>query len=67
VATRDADETPLDGSKHYVIQFPADGLLDSVVDSYWSIILWGSKTRHRLLTGEYGCGSGSRAGSIAGL
>src|SRR5208282_5064106 len=41
VATRDADETPLDGSKHYVIQFPADGLLDSVVDSYWSIILVG--------------------------
>jgi hypothetical protein len=41
VATRDSGEAPLDGSKHYLIQFPADGLPDSVVHSYWSIILVG--------------------------
>jgi hypothetical protein len=29
--------------------------------------LWGAKTRHRLLTCEYGCGGDPRAGSIAGL
>lgn len=41
VATRDADEKPLDGSQHYVIHFPADRLPDSVVNSYWSVILVG--------------------------
>lgn len=40
-ATRDADEKPLDGSKSYVIHFPADGLPDTVVNSYWSVILVG--------------------------
>jgi hypothetical protein len=30
-----------DGSRHYVIHFPADRLPDSVVNSYWSIILVG--------------------------
>jgi hypothetical protein len=29
--------------------------------------VWGAKTRHRLLTCEYGCGGGPRVGSIAGL
>jgi hypothetical protein len=41
VATRDADEKPLDGSGSYVIHFPADRLPGSVVNSYWSIILVG--------------------------
>lgn len=41
VATRDADERPLDGGRHYVIHFPAGGLPDSVVESYWSVILVG--------------------------
>jgi hypothetical protein len=40
-ATRDADDKPLDGSKSYVIHFPADRLPSSVVDAYWSIILVG--------------------------
>jgi hypothetical protein len=40
-AFRDANEQPLDGSKSYVIHFPADGLPDSVVNAYWSIILVG--------------------------
>jgi hypothetical protein len=38
-ASRDADEKLLDGSKNYVIHFPADALPDSVVDAYWSVIL----------------------------
>jgi len=38
-AFRDANERPLDGSNSYVIHFPADGLPDSVVNAYWSIIL----------------------------
>jgi hypothetical protein len=38
-AFRDANEQPLDGSKSYLIHFPADGLPDSVVNAYWSIIL----------------------------
>lgn len=38
-ATRDADEQPLDGSNSYVMHFPADGLPDSVVNAYWSVIL----------------------------
>jgi hypothetical protein len=41
VATRDADERTLDGSKSYVINFPADRLPQSVVNAYWSIILVG--------------------------
>ena len=36
---RDSDEQPLDGSKSYVIHFPADGLPQSVVNAYWSVIL----------------------------
>jgi len=40
-AFRDANEQPLDGGKSYVIHFPADGLPDSVVSAYWSIILVG--------------------------
>jgi len=40
-AFRDANEQPLDGGKSYVIHFPADGLPDSVVNAYWSIILVG--------------------------
>lgn len=39
VATRDADEQPLDGSNGYVIHFAADNLPDAVVDAYWSVIL----------------------------
>ena len=35
---RDSDEQ-LDGSKSYVIHFPADGLPQSVVNAYWSVIL----------------------------
>jgi hypothetical protein len=38
-AFRDANEQPLDGSKGYIIHFPADGLPESVVNAYWSIIL----------------------------
>lgn len=41
VATRDANEKPLNGSNSYVIHFPADKLPDSVVDAYWSVILVG--------------------------
>jgi len=33
------DAEPLDGGKSYVIHFPANGLPDSVVDAYWSVIL----------------------------
>ncbi len=40
-ATRDADEQPLDGSNSYVMHFPVDGLPDSVVNAYWSVILVG--------------------------
>jgi len=35
----DAEGQPLLGSKNYVIHFPADGLPQSVVDAYWSVIL----------------------------
>jgi hypothetical protein len=38
-AFRDANEQPLDGSKSYLVHFPADGLPESVVNGYWSIIL----------------------------
>ncbi|MGQ3211555.1 MAG: DUF1214 domain-containing protein [Shinella sp.] len=41
VATRDASEQPLEGSKSYVIHFPADKLPQNAVDSYWSVILVG--------------------------
>ena len=34
-AFRDAEEQTLDGSKSYVIHFPADGHLESVVNAYW--------------------------------
>jgi hypothetical protein len=39
VASRDNKDEPLDGGRHYTIRFPADALPDSVVDSYWSVIL----------------------------
>jgi hypothetical protein len=35
----DSEGQPLEGSKSYVIHFPADGLPQSVVDAYWSVIL----------------------------
>lgn len=41
VATRDADEKPLNGSNSYVIHFPADKLPQDVVNAYWSVILVG--------------------------
>ena len=41
VATRDADEKTLDGSRSYVIHFPSDSLPSSVVNAYWSVILVG--------------------------
>jgi hypothetical protein len=39
VGSRDSDQRDLDGSKHYAVHFPADGLPETVVDGYWSIIL----------------------------
>jgi hypothetical protein len=39
VATRDADEKPLNGSSSYLIHFPADKLPQSAVNAYWSVIL----------------------------
>lgn len=39
VGTRDNDGNPLDGSKSYRMHFTADKLPDSVVNSYWSILL----------------------------
>lgn len=53
VATRDASEAPLDGGRHYLIEFPADGLPDSVVDSYWSIILVGVPD-YRVVPNDFG-------------
>jgi hypothetical protein len=41
VATRDADDKPLDGGKSYVIHFPANNLPSGVVNAYWSVILVG--------------------------
>jgi hypothetical protein len=41
VATRDADDKPLDGGKSYVIHFPADRLPSTAVNAYWSVILVG--------------------------
>jgi hypothetical protein len=46
IATRDADEKPLDGGRHYVIHFPAGQLPDTVVNSYWSVILVGVPDYH---------------------
>jgi len=39
--TRDAAGKPLNGSHSYVMTFPGDRLPDSVVNSYWSVILVG--------------------------
>lgn len=39
VATRDADGEPLNGTNDYLLEFPAAGRPDAVVNSYWSIIL----------------------------
>lgn len=41
VATKDAEEKPLDGSNGYVIHFPANSLPSTVVNAYWSVILVG--------------------------
>ncbi len=41
IATRDVEERPLDGARSYVMHFPADGLPQSMVDGYWSVILVG--------------------------
>jgi hypothetical protein len=41
VATRDAEERPLNSANSYVIHFPADRLPQSVVNAYWSVILVG--------------------------
>jgi hypothetical protein len=41
VATRDADEKPLNGSNSYVMHFPADRLPQAAVNAYWSVILVG--------------------------
>ena len=38
---RDADGQPLNGANDYIIDFPADSRPDTVVDSYWSVILIG--------------------------
>lgn len=40
-ATSDADGKPFDGSRSYIVQFPADRLPQTVVNSYWSVILVG--------------------------
>jgi hypothetical protein len=41
VATRDANDQPLNGSDSYVMHFAADKLPQSVVNAYWSVILVG--------------------------
>src|SRR5882672_3241112 len=41
IASRDADEKPLNGGDNSVIRFPANKLPDSVVNAYWSVILVG--------------------------
>jgi hypothetical protein len=41
VATRDADEKPLNGSNSYMMHFSADKLPQSAVNAYWSVILVG--------------------------
>lgn len=40
-AFRDANEQPLDGSRNYLMHFPAGQLPNSVVNAYWSVILVG--------------------------
>ncbi|HYS67585.1 MAG TPA: DUF1214 domain-containing protein [Paraburkholderia sp.] len=42
VAAADANNKPLDGSKTYVMHFPANSLPSSVVNGYWSVILVGA-------------------------
>lgn len=39
VSTRDAQGKPYNGSKTYLLDFPADALPQSVVAGYWSVIL----------------------------
>ena len=39
VATRDANDQPLNGSNGYVMQFSPDKLPQSAVNAYWSVIL----------------------------
>jgi hypothetical protein len=46
LATRDANEQPLNGSNNYVMHFPPDRLPESVVDAYWSVILVGVPDFH---------------------
>jgi hypothetical protein len=41
IASRDANEQPLNGSNSYVMHFLADKLPNSVADAYWSVILVG--------------------------
>lgn len=41
VATTDAAGAPLDGSRSYRIDFPADELPEQLTDGYWSLILVG--------------------------
>ena len=41
LASRDAKAQPLNGSRNYVIHFPANKLPQSAVNSYWSVILVG--------------------------
>ena len=41
IASRDSAEKPLDGSKSYVMHFPADALPQAQVNAYWSVILVG--------------------------
>jgi len=40
-ASHGPDGKPLDGGRSYVIHFPADGLPETVVNAYWSVILVG--------------------------
>ena len=41
LASRDAKAQPLNGSRSYVIHFPANKLPQSAVNAYWSVILVG--------------------------
>ena len=41
IATRDANDKPLDGGSSYIIHFPADRLPSTEVNAYWSVILVG--------------------------
>jgi hypothetical protein len=40
-AARDAADQPLNGSKSYLMHFPASALPETVVNAYWSVILVG--------------------------